>query len=32
MANDPLDEHWVIMAALFFILAMAVFAALGLEP
>jgi hypothetical protein len=32
MANDPLDEHWIIMAALLFILAMAVYAALGFEP
>jgi hypothetical protein len=32
MANDPLDEHWVIMAGLLFVLVMAVFAALGLQP
>jgi hypothetical protein len=32
MRDDPLDEHWVILAALLFLLAMAVFAALGFQP
>ncbi len=32
MKTDPIDEHWVILAALLFFLAMAVYAALGFEP
>jgi hypothetical protein len=30
--DDPIDTHAVILAALLFFLAMAVFAALGFEP
>jgi hypothetical protein len=32
MHADPLDEHKVILGALIFFLAMAVFAALGMQP
>jgi len=31
-ANDPLDEHKVILGALLFFLIMAIFAALGFQP
>jgi hypothetical protein len=30
--QDPLTEHFVIMAGLLFFLVMAIFAALGLQP
>ena len=32
MQADPIDEHWVILGALLFFLAMAVYAALGFQP
>jgi hypothetical protein len=30
--QDPLDEHWVLLGGLLFLLVMAIFAALGLQP
>jgi hypothetical protein len=32
MQSDPLDEHKVILGALLFFLAMAIYAALGFQP
>jgi hypothetical protein len=32
MQADPIDEHKVILGALLFFLAMAIFAALGMQP